>query len=40
MLISGVIVSTLLIGAMSIILLVGVMLIPIERMRQSRRNHN
>jgi hypothetical protein len=40
MLISGVIVSTLLIGAMSIILFVGVILIPIERMRQGRRNYN
>jgi ABC-type transport system involved in cytochrome c biogenesis permease component len=39
MLISGAIGSTLLIGVMTLILLVGVVLIPIERRLDKRRNH-
>lgn len=39
MLISGVIASTLLIGAMSVALLLGVILIPIDRHYESHREH-
>lgn len=40
MLISGVIASTLLIGAMTTALLIGLLLVPVERRREAKRIHD
>ncbi len=40
MLISGVIASTLLIGTMTLVLLIGVVLIPVDRRREASRAHS
>jgi hypothetical protein len=40
MLISGVIASTLLIGSMTLAMLIGLLLMPVERRREAERTHD